>query len=249
MIDAEQLLGKVLAGAMQGTGGKKRKKRKYRQSDNLVGGLLGGLSSGKGLITAIGLGVGAYEILRQKSAAGSPAGAHSMPGRVPSVGATPADVTAPPPPGGAMPPPLPGRQPHNPTVVAPPVPGTTTEAAPEAADPAVQHLAVRLIQVMVAAAHADGRLDSEEEKRILEKLQEQGLSQEEKQFLLGELHRPRTIAELTDGVREPMVAQTMYSLATSTIVIDTPEERRWLDQLAAALSISENLKRFIEEDL
>ena len=103
---------------------------------------------------------------------------------------------------------------------------------------------------MVAAAHADGTLDEDEESRILEKLQqEQGLDSEEKQFLLAQLHHPRSIEELVTGINQPAVAQTMYSLAVATILIDTPEERQWLDRLASALSLSNNVKRFIEEEL
>jgi uncharacterized membrane protein YebE (DUF533 family) len=30
--------------------------------------------------------------------------------------------------------------------------------------------------------------------------------------------------------------------------VDTPEERAWLDQLGTALSISEGMRRFIEEE-
>jgi uncharacterized membrane protein YebE (DUF533 family) len=236
MIDAEKLLGKVLAGAMQGKV-KKGKKRK-RSSDNLVGSLVGGLASGKGLITAIGLGVGAYEILRQSSAlAGGGAAA-----------TTPRPATAPPPRPGvppAAPPPLP---PQHGAVVPPAVEPVAAAGSDDGNHNREQELAMRLIRVMVAAAHADGRLDEQEEQRILEKLQEQGLSREERLFLLQELHAPKEIAELAAGINGPMIAQTMYSLAVSTIVIDTPEERQWLDQLAAALSLSAAMQQFIEQD-
>lgn len=239
MIDAERLLGKVLSGAMSGSG-KKRKKRKHRKGDDLVGGLLGGLTSGKGLVTAIGLGIGAYEILKSKSATAGPGPvspqAYSSP--VPPAPPTPSAAAS-------APPPLPPQQAVAPAQnIVPPVEAETVS------DSDIQDLAVRLIQTMVAAAHADGTLDEEEEKRILEKLsQEQGLNNEEKQFLLAQLHHPKTIEELVSGIHQPMLAQTMYSLAVATIVIDTPEERQWLDNLAAALSLSDNVKRFIEDDL
>lgn len=240
MIDAERLLGKVLSGAMSGTG--KRRKRKNRKSDDLVGGLLGGLTSGKGLVTAIGLGIGAYEILKSKSgtagAGAVPQQAYSSSAPTPPVPPSPVGVAA-------APPPLPSQQSAPPPTNAMPTGESETQSGND-----VQDLAVRLIQTMVAAAHADGALDGEEEKRILEKLsQEQGLNSEEKQFLLAQLHQPKTIEELVSGINQPVLAQTMYSLAVATIVIDTPEERQWLDSLADALSLSDNVKRFIEEDL
>lgn len=100
---------------------------------------------------------------------------------------------------------------------------------------------------MIAAAHADGTLDATEEQAILERAGKAGLSQEERMFLLDELHKPKSIAELTEGLADPSIARTMYILAAGTIAIDTEAERRWLDQLAAALGLSKAVQSFIEE--
>ena len=101
---------------------------------------------------------------------------------------------------------------------------------------------------MIAAAHADGGMDRDEETKILERLQGQGISQEEKCFILAEMHEPKSIDQLTDGINDPRIAQTMYSLAVSAVVVDTPEERAWLDALGTKLSISEGMRRFIENE-
>jgi len=234
MIDAEKLLGKVLSGAMQSTG--KKKKKKGKKSDDFLGGLLGGLTSGKGLVTAIGLGVGAYEIYKQQSGGSQ---SQTIAGNVPPQSIPPAP---PQPPTPGTPPPIPGG------AATPPELPVVQEGGKEASGKE-QDLAVRLIQTMVAAAHADGELDHEEEIRILEKLQEQGLDKEEKQYVLMQLHAPKSIAELTSGIDNPMVAQTMYSLAASTIVVDTVQEREWLGELGQALNISTAMQSFIEDDL
>lgn len=238
MIDAEKLLGKVLAGAMQGNVGKKtkrKKKKKKRKSDDLVGGLLRGLTSGKGMVAALGLGIGAYEIYKHQTTKST------VPPRQPAIPSPPAQ-------GGVstIPPPIPGQT-AAPAPSAPPPP--TAMKTPINADTPPQHLATLLIQTMVAAAYADGLIDQEEENKILEQLQEQNLSLEEKQFLMSQLHSPKSIDDLVADITDPVIAQTIYSVAVSTIVIDTPAERQWLDQLANALNISENLKRFIEEEL
>jgi len=226
MIDAQKLLGKVLSGAMSSTGKKKK-------NDNFLGSLVGGLTSGKGLMTVIGLGVGAFEIYQQQS---NSSGSQSVAGNVP-----PQSIPPVPPQSSANPPPIPGG-----TVTPPAIPAVPQEVEEPAGNE--QDLAVTLIQTMVAAAHADGALDSEEEGRILEKLQEQGLDKEEKQYILMQLHTPKPISELTRGVDNPMVAQTMYSLAASTIVVDTEQERQWLDDLAKELGISTAMQQFIEEE-
>jgi uncharacterized membrane protein YebE (DUF533 family) len=111
-----------------------------------------------------------------------------------------------------------------------------------------REVARRLIQVMVGAAHADGILDAEEEKEILDRLRGLELSAEEKMYLATELHRPCGVAELCAGVDNPGLAQTMYAVAASTVLVDTEQERRWLDELGAALGISPEMRQFIEEN-
>lgn len=232
-MDAERLLGKILKSAIQGGSSKGRRKKK--KSDDLMGSLLGSLASGKGLVTAIGLGVGAYEMLKNSTSNTSGSNHSSLP-----------PLSKP----SSPPPPLPSKPSAQKAAGAPPpLPpsGNTAVELLESCTP--QEIAIKCIQTMVAAAHADGRLDDEEEGRILEKLQEEGLSADEKRFILGQLHSPQKIDRLIQGVNEPMIAQTMYSLAVSTIVIDTEKERQWLDQLADGLSISGAMRKFIEEDV
>ena len=155
------------------------------------------------------------------------------------------------------PPPMPGTAPTPPPPAAvnwsaPPAPAPPTltaapTAAPSGAALSGSALAVRLIQVMAAAAHADGAMDADEERAVLDKLRGAELSQEEKMFLLGELHQPKSIDTLVQGITDPGVARTMYMLAVATIAIDTEAERVWLDTLASRLGISAEMKAFLEE--
>ena len=119
--------------------------------------------------------------------------------------------------------------------------------APAAGGPAGAELAVRMIQVMVAAAHADGAMDAEEERAVLDKLRGADLNQEEKMFLLGELHQPKSLEALTAGISDPSVAKTMYMLAVAAIEIDSEAERAWLNELARQLGVSREIQAFIEE--
>jgi hypothetical protein len=229
MFNAEKLLGKIV-GEVIGKGSGSRGSRNS---------MLGGLGSGSGLMTMIGLGVGAFEILKQQGQKNQTGGMGQ----------------APPPPGSGtmgagMPPPVPGG-----FRAAPPPPPPMPGAVPAAPTPpqlvatgsGSEELAVRLIQVMVAAAHADGAMDQEEERAVLDKLRGADLSQEEKMFLLNELHRPRSIEALTAGVSDPSVVKTMYMLAVAAIEIDTEAERSWLDKLAGKLGLSREMQAFIEE--
>lgn len=229
MFNAEKLLGKIV-GEVMGSGGKKKKHD-----------MLSSLGSGSGLLTMIGLGVGAYEILKQKGQQQAGGMGQAPP---PSGGGFNAGSPPPPPPGsGAAPPPPPGPG----TTAAPPAVGLPATPQPAGSGPSGNALAIRLIQVMAAAAHADGVMDAEEERAVLDRLRGAELSQEEKMFLLNELHQPKSMDALVEGITDPTVAKTMYMLAVAAVEIDTDAERAWLDTLAKRLGISPSMQAFIEE--
>jgi uncharacterized membrane protein YebE (DUF533 family) len=94
-----------------------------------------------------------------------------------------------------------------------------------------------MIQVIIAAAYADGILDDSEKETILKQFEKAELSQEEIDFLLKEMHNPKSIEELTAGINNPDISKVMYSLAVQCVPIDTEEERKWFEQLAHALAI------------
>ncbi len=217
MFDAERLLGKIVGEVIGGSSG---------GGDRSI---LENLASGGGLMTAIGLGMGAFEILRdQKKQQGATSPAGTPP--------------PPPPPGGR-----PGGSPPPPPPV-PPVPGGGSADLTRAAQqPDSEELARRMIRVMIAAAHADGVLDADEQEAILARLEKAELSEEEKRFLVRELDEPLTIEQLVEGISDPSVAGTMYMLAVSTITVDSDRERDWLDTLARRLQLGDDVKDFIEQ--
>ena len=239
MFNPEKLLGKIVGEVVSTNGSWSKKGKKKKGSSSL----LGGLASGGGLMTLIGLGVGAYEILKQQ---GQQARAGGMPPPAPP-GAGPMGGP-PPPPAAAAPPPPPstGSAPLSP----PAAPAVGMPAAPVASVPPgldSAALAVRMLQAMVAAAHADGVMDEAEERAVLDRLRGADLSQEEKLFLVDELHRPKTIEELAAGITDFAVARTMYLLAATAVAIDTEAERAWFDRLARQLGLSREVQVFLEE--
>jgi uncharacterized membrane protein YebE (DUF533 family) len=240
MINAEKLLGKVVQEVMGSSShGMKKKKKKYKKKSSSS--MVSHLTSGAGLMTAIGLGIGAYEILKDKKK-GPHTGGHypSSPQGVPPVTPQPGQIpTTPPPP--PPPPASPAAQPETVQPATPDVPVATPEQT--------EKLAVRLLQVMVAAAHADGQMDAEEEEAVIGRLKNEEFSQEEKMFLLAEMHSPKSLAELTADINDPATAKMMYMLAVGTIEIDTPEERQWLDNFAAKLQLSKTVQDFIEDQV
>ncbi|XCN72246.1 MAG: DUF533 domain-containing protein [Candidatus Electrothrix aestuarii] len=270
-MDVEKLLGKLLH-EITDSGGKqfnkkyKKYKKKHKHKEgyyhqgrtahhsskktSLLDNLTGNLKSGKGLLTAIGLGVGAYEIYRtsrQTQQPQSTGGAQQYPPQTPLGQQAGGAPPPPPPPAG-----VPQEQSYSspPSGTAPPAISTAEVVEMEPVHTVLdeQEVARRLIRVMVGAAHADGTLDQEEEKAILDHLRHVELAQEEKMFLLEELHHPRTIDELTQGIEDARLGQAMYALAASAVLIDTESERQWFDALGKALGLSPEVSRFIEEN-
>ena len=193
-------------------------------------------------MTVIGLGVGAMEIFKDRQQQ-APAGEYlAQPSRQPPPPPQPSGTSA------SLPNWARSAQPPPPPLPQMAVPVAAPQGTPaEPAGAKTRELAIRLIQVMIAAAHADGTLDAAEEQAILERAGKAGLSREERLFFLDELHKPKSIPELTAGVTDPSVASTMYLLAAGTLVIDSEAERNWLDQLAAALGLSKAVQNFLEE--
>lgn len=224
MFDAEKLLGTIMREVVGSGSGGKNKKKKHGNT------LVNQLKSGSGLLTAIGLGIGAYEILRSKS----------QPQNSTQTGMPSAMAPMPPIPGGS-----PQSAPQMPPPVPPPLRSGTTPQPP--AGLTTQDLARRMIQVMIAAAHADGTMDEQEEQAVLDRLKNENLSQEERMFLLTELHNPKSIKELTENINDPSTAKAIYMLAVSAVDMDTESERRWFDELAQQLKLSKAVQTFIEE--
>jgi uncharacterized membrane protein YebE (DUF533 family) len=102
------------------------------------------------------------------------------------------------------------------------------------------------IRRMIAAAASDGRLDGEEQQRILGSLQEQGLDREAEEFLANELNNPASIDELVAGVRDEAEALQLYTAARVAIEPDTRGEQQFLYVLASRLGISGDLRAHID---
>ena len=124
------------------------------------------------------------------------------------------------------------------------------EAAPGGtgfeADRVSNEAARTYIRGMIAAAASDGRLDGEEQQRILGSLQQQGLDREAEEFLAHELNNPATIDDLVRGVRDDAEALQLYTAARVAIEPDTRGEQEFLYVLAERLGISHELRAHIE---
>lgn len=101
-----------------------------------------------------------------------------------------------------------------------------------------QHAAL-ILKAMINAAKADGQIDPGEVKRIVGKLQEDGIQENDQQFLIMELQKPMETEQLIAAGRGHQdVAAQIYAASLLAIEVDTPAEKAYLEQLADGLKLA-----------
>lgn len=108
--------------------------------------------------------------------------------------------------------------------------------------------AALLVRAMVAAARADGHIDGAERQKIQEYLTEQGQS-DVARWIDAELARPLDPHALAREVTDMELATEVYLASLLAIEVDHFMERGYLDELARALKLDDNLKESIERQV
>jgi uncharacterized membrane protein YebE (DUF533 family) len=136
----------------------------------------------------------------------------------------------------ATPPPAPS------SATPPPPPPAAASAAPQSQN------ALHLLRAMIAAANADGVLDSEERDGILQRAQEAGLEADDIQSLQREMAAPLSVQQLI-AQTAPNLANEVYAAVLISIDIDTDAEKNFVEQLATGLNLTADTRRAIESEL
>ncbi len=106
--------------------------------------------------------------------------------------------------------------------------------------------AMLLIRAMIAAAAADGRIDEKEQEKILGGLKQGGLDSAAQQFLAREFDSPATVEDLAGAVASQEEGVQVYTAARIAIDPDAEDEHEFLEALAEALGIDEQLAAHID---
>ena len=105
-----------------------------------------------------------------------------------------------------------------------------------------------VLKAMINAAKADGQIDQGEIQRIVGKLQESGMGKEAQQYVLTEMTKPLdTQALIASAKGQPALAAQIYAASLLAIEVDTPAEKKYLDQLAAGLGIKPEVTQRIKD--
>ncbi|PWQ94864.1 DUF533 domain-containing protein [Leucothrix arctica] len=120
--------------------------------------------------------------------------------------------------------------------------------APEQVSDADERNAAVLLRAMISAAKSDGQLDADEKAKITEHLSEDGVTEEEAEFVRNELAAPLDLQGLIADVPSGL-EQQVYLMSLMSITLDTKEEAVYLDALRQGLNISEQASNEIHTQL
>lgn len=127
-------------------------------------------------------------------------------------------------------------------------PPADTPFLPAASDMAGQHdLAMKLIRAMIAAAKADGSMDSTELKTVIDTVEASDLTPADKSDILRALNEDIGVDTVAAMANSPEVAAELYGASITAIDIDTPAEQAYLAMLAAKLNLSREMVAALHE--
>jgi uncharacterized membrane protein YebE (DUF533 family) len=112
-----------------------------------------------------------------------------------------------------------------------------------------QSLANLIVKAMLNAAKADGHIDEDELQKVVGELQGDGITQAEREFVLEEVRKPMSTAEIVRAVPNRQVGAQVYAASLLAIEIDTPAEKAYIQQLARDLGLDSQAVNQIHETL
>ena len=116
-------------------------------------------------------------------------------------------------------------------------------------DASVESRGVILLQAMIAAACADGHLDSAERERIMSRIAELALQPAENALILDALQKPPSLAEVCARVRCPELATEVYLSSALAVDRSRTEARLYLGALEHRLNMPAGLATQIEQEV
>ena len=115
--------------------------------------------------------------------------------------------------------------------------------------PNCEQRAERLVRALIFAAKCDGHIDAEEEQNINREVEKLNLGSDGDALVKKILAEPIDPNSLARSVESPEEALELYALSCAVISIDTFMERNYLDALAKALQIPDDVKDELEKSV
>lgn len=107
-----------------------------------------------------------------------------------------------------------------------------------------------IVKAMINAAKADGKIDNAEIDKIVGKLDDDGLTQREKDLFVSEANKPLDLESVVrSAANRPEMAAQIYAASLLAIEVDTAAEQRYMQQLASGLGLNPRVVAHIEHTL
>lgn len=106
-------------------------------------------------------------------------------------------------------------------------------------------LSKKLMQAMISAAKADGRIDAQESQVIFAQVEALGLSADERQFLLAAMDKPLSVDEIAVSAQSSEEAAEIYTAAVLAVGQASPAEALYLARLEQRLQLDPALVQAI----
>jgi uncharacterized membrane protein YebE (DUF533 family) len=103
-----------------------------------------------------------------------------------------------------------------------------------------------LIRAMVAAAKADGTIDSMEQQKLFGEVEKLGLDSEAKAYVFDLLNKPVDLDSIASAVATPEQGAEIYLASRLAIDPDQAAERAYLDALASRLRLPDELRGHLD---
>jgi uncharacterized membrane protein YebE (DUF533 family) len=111
----------------------------------------------------------------------------------------------------------------------------------------VLDVATLTIRAMINAAKADGRIDEQEAQRLVGKMQEDGVTEEERNFVMNEMRKPMETDAVVRAVPNQQVAAQIYTASLIAIEVDTDAERRYMQDFAGKLGMNQPVVAYLHQ--
>lgn len=109
--------------------------------------------------------------------------------------------------------------------------------------------AERMIRALVFAAKADGHIDADEQAAINNQIRSLNIGPEGEALVQKAMNEPLDPNLVANGVRDPQEALQIYTLSNAVIDTDQFMERAYLDGLAKALGIPDDVRAQVDQQV